>query len=83
MTCARSHYLPGQTLNLHRITMFQKDTLDTLFAELEISYGQSSEYEQLLRETHLGIALSDAGRDFDEQVDQRVAALIDKHRDDG
>ena len=62
--------------------MFQKDTLDTLFAELETSYGQSAEYEQLLRETHLGIALSDAGRDFDEQVDQRVSSLIKKHRDD-
>ena len=61
--------------------MFQKDTLDTLFAELEISYGQSSEYEQLLRETHLGIALSDAGRDFDGQVDQRVSSLIKKHQD--
>ncbi len=62
-------------------TMFQKDTLDTLFAELEISYGQSAEYEQLLRETHLGIALSDAGRDFDGQVDQRISSLINKHRD--
>ena len=62
--------------------MFQKDTLDTLFAELEINYGQSAEYEQLLRETHLGVALSDAGRDFDGQVDQRVSSLIKKHRDD-
>ena len=60
--------------------MFQKDTLDTLFAELEISYGQSAEYEHLLRETHLGIALSDAGRDFDAEVDQRVSSLIRKHR---
>ena len=60
--------------------MFQKDTLDALFAELETSYGQFTEYEQLLRETHLGIALSDAGRNFDGQIDERVVALIEKHR---
>ena len=82
MTCARSHYLPVKTFNLLRITMFQKDTLDALFAELEISYRQTPGYDQLLRETHLGIALSDAGRDFDGQVDQRVSSLIKKHRDD-
>ncbi|MYF79128.1 MAG: hypothetical protein F4180_04390 [Chloroflexi bacterium] len=62
--------------------MFQKDTLAALFAELEINYGQTTEYDQLLRETHLGIALSDADRDFDGQVDQRVSSLIKKHRDD-
>ncbi len=61
-------------------TMFQKDTLDALFAELETSYGQTTEYEQMLRETHLAIALSDAGRDIDDQIDQRVASLIKKHR---
>ena len=60
--------------------MFQKDTLDALFAELETSYGQTTEYDQLLRDTHLGIALSDADRDFDGQVDQRVSTLIKKHR---
>ena len=60
--------------------MFQKDTLDALFAELEDSYAQTTDYDQLLRDAHLGIALSDA-RDFDGQVDERVAALIEKHRD--
>ncbi len=63
------------------MTTFQKDTLDALFAELEISYGQTAEYDQLLRDAHFGIALSDAGREFDGQVDQRVALLINKHRD--
>ena len=42
--------------------MFQKDTLDALFAELEDSYAQTSDYDQLLRDAHLGIALSDASR---------------------
>ncbi len=63
--------------------MFQKDTLDALFAELEINYGQTTEYDQLLRDAHLGIALSDAGRDFDGQIDDRVVALIERHRGDG
>ena len=63
--------------------MFQKDTLDVLFAELEINYGQTTEYDQLLRDAHLGIALSDAGRDFDGQIDDRVVALIERHRGDG
>ena len=63
--------------------MFQKDTLDALFAELEDSYAQTTDYDQLLRDAHLGIALSDASREFDGQVDERVVALIEKHRDGG
>ena len=63
--------------------MFQKDTLDALFAELEINYGQTTEYDQLLRDAHLGIALSDAGREFYGQIDDRVVALIERHRGDG
>ena len=63
--------------------MFQKDTLDALFAELEINYGRTTEYDQLLRDAHLGIALSDAGRESDSQIDERVVALIEKHRGDG
>ena len=63
------------------MTIFQKDTLDALFAELETSYGQTTEYDQLLRDAHLAIALSDAGKGFNGQVDQRVSSLIKKHRD--
>ena len=60
--------------------MFDKDALDTLFKELDDGYVQTPEYDLLLRDAHLGIALSDAGREFKGQVDQRVAALIEKHR---
>ena len=60
--------------------MFEKDALDALFGELEESYSQTPEYDQLLRDTHLGIALSDAKREFNGQVDHRVATLIQKHR---
>ena len=42
--------------------------------------SRAPEYDLLLRDAHLGIALSDAGREFKGQVDQRVAALIEKHR---
>ena len=63
--------------------MFQKDTLDAFFAELEVNYGQTTEYDQLLRDAHLGIALSDAGREFDGQIDDRVVVLIERHRGDG
>ncbi len=60
--------------------MFEKDTLDALFEELEEDYVQTGEYDQLLRDAHLGIALSDAGREYNGHVDGRVAALIEKHR---
>ena len=62
--------------------MFEKPVLDGLFTELDDLYRGSADYEQLLRQTHLGVALSDADRDFHDQVDKRVASLIKKHRDD-
>ena len=60
--------------------MFEKPVLDALFSELDDRYKGSADYEQLLRQTHLAIALSDANRDFDTQVDQRVAELVEKHQ---
>lgn len=60
-------------------TMFDKDALDALFKELDDSYAGTDEYDQLLRDAHLGIALSDAGREFAGKVDGRIAALIEKH----
>ncbi len=60
--------------------MFEKPALDALFGELEKRYGGSADYDQLLRDVHLGIALSDAGRDFEGEVDIRVVELIGKHR---
>ena len=63
--------------------MFEKDALDALFAELETSHGESNDYGQLLRDAHLGIALSDAGKGLGTELDPRVVALIEKHRDDG
>ena len=60
--------------------MFEKAALDALFGELEVSYGGSGDYDQLLRDAHLGIALSDAGKDLGSELDSRVVDLIEKHR---
>ena len=60
--------------------MFEKDHLDALFAELDSEWRGSADFDQLTRDAHLGIALSDAGRSLEERIDPRVIALIDKHK---
>ncbi len=62
--------------------MFQKDALDALFNELDTRYAGTADYDQLLRDAHLGIALSDAGREYESEVDDRVATLIASHKAD-
>ena len=59
--------------------MFTKESLDALLAQLASEFRGTPEYEALLREAHLGIALSDAGQPYDNQIDPRVADLIRKH----
>jgi len=59
--------------------MFRKQHLDALYEELNKQWKGKPEYEQLLRDTHLGIAYSDAGRSLDD-IDPRVIALIEKHK---
>ena len=60
--------------------MFRKKQLDALFDELGREWKGKPEYDKLLRDTHLGVALFDAERDLGDQIDPRVVALIDKHR---
>jgi hypothetical protein len=60
--------------------MFEKDHLDALFAELDSEWRGSVDFDQLTRDAHLGIALSDAGRPLEDRIDPRVIALIDKHK---
>lgn len=60
--------------------MFEKDHLDALFAELDSEWRGSGDFDQLSRDAHLGIALSDAGRPLEDRIDSRVIALIDKHK---
>ncbi len=58
--------------------MFKKSDLDALYDELNNDWKGKPEYEQLLRDAHLGIAYSDSGRPLDE-IDSRVASLIEKY----
>ena len=58
--------------------MFDKAALDALFAELKSKYGNEADWEQLLRDAHLGIARSDAGVDLGN-IDSRAADLIKTH----
>ena len=60
--------------------ILDKNALDALFKELDDGYAGTPDYDQLLRDAHLVIALSDAGRDLAGQVDGRIATLIEKHR---
>ena len=59
--------------------MFKKPDLDALYEELNNDWKGKPEYEQLLRDAHLGIAYSDSGRPLDD-IDSRVASLIERHR---
>ena len=60
--------------------MFRKTDIDALLTQLKGDLGDRPEYEELLRDAHLGIAYSDAGRPLGDDIDPRVASLIEKHR---
>ena len=60
--------------------MFQKAHLEKLFEELRTEWHGVAEYEQLVRDAHLAIALSDAGRPLGGDIDARVSALVEKHK---
>ena len=59
--------------------MFTKERLDALLAEIKAEYRSAPDYGELLRDANIGIALSDAGRPYDDQIDPRIAELIRKH----
>ena len=63
--------------------MFEKSDLDALFGDLEGSHGDSTDYDRLLKQTHLAIALSDAERPLDDQFDPVVVDLVEKHKPTG
>ncbi len=58
--------------------MFDKAALDALFDDLKSKYGNEADWEQLLRDAHLGVARSDAGVDLGG-IDPRAAELIKAH----
>ncbi len=59
--------------------MFQKQHLDAFYEELNRNHEGKPWYDRIIRDAHLGIALSDAGRPLDSVVAE-VVALIEKHR---
>ncbi len=59
--------------------MFQRNQIDGLFEELDGAFRNEPDYERLLRDAHLGIALTDAGRSLTPEIDSRIVALLDKH----
>ena len=63
--------------------MFKKPDIDALLEQLKSEWGDKPEYEDLLRDAHLGIAYSDAGRPLGDDIDARVVVLIEKHRPPG
>lgn len=63
--------------------MFEKANIDALFAEIDQQWRGKPEFEKISREAHLGIALWDAGRPIEGQVDAKVIALIEKHKPKG
>lgn len=65
------------------MNMFEKSQIDALFDELKQEWKDTPEFEKLSRDSHLGIALSDAGRPVGDDVDPRVVALIEKHKPKG
>lgn len=59
--------------------MFDKPKLDAFFAELKSKYGDDPDWDDIIREGHLGIAKSDGGVSLDN-IDKRVIDLIEKHK---
>ena len=59
---------------------FGREHLNTLYEELYRIWGGHCEYDELVRGTHIAIALSDAGRPIANLVDPRVAVLVERHR---
>ena len=61
--------------------MFDKTTLEALLEELRDEYELESDWEDIQRSAHLGVARSDAGVALGD-IDARVAPLIEKHNPD-
>lgn len=59
--------------------MFQRNQIDSLFEELDGAFRDEPDYERLLRDAHLAIALADADQALTPEIDTRVVALLDKH----
>ena len=59
--------------------MFEPENLDKLWADLRGKYGNDPDWEQIVRDTHLGVARSDAGVDIGK-IDKRVIEAIGRNK---
>jgi hypothetical protein len=75
-------FYPGQFIN-RSASLFQKSDLDELFNDLEGAHGATEDYDRLLKQTHLAIALFDAKKPLDDQFDPIVVELVAKHQPGG
>ena len=57
---------------------FQKKDIDSLFACLKKEMGHMPEFEQILKDAHLSIALVDAGKPINAEINERVKTLVTK-----
>ena len=60
--------------------MFKKEHLDGVHGDLRRDYFEKPEYEQLVRDAHMAIALFDAGRPWADDIDPIVVDLIEKYK---
>ena len=61
--------------------MFDKQSLDAMFDELRDEFELETDWEDIQKAAHLGVARSDAGVPLGN-IDARVIAFIENHRPD-
>jgi hypothetical protein len=59
--------------------MFSKAQVESIIKQLKQEWGNDPSWEQLLRDTYLGMARADAGQALGN-LDARVIALIQQHQ---
>ena len=59
--------------------MFGREDIEKVFDHLKKEYGTLSDWEQFVRDAHLGIARSDAGAALGE-IDKRVVEVIERYK---
>jgi hypothetical protein len=57
---------------------FDKPKLDGFFGDLRERFGNEPDWEDILRDAHIGVARNDAGVELGE-LDRRVLDAISRH----
>ncbi len=61
--------------------MFDKASLDRLFEELRDEFELETDWEDIQRDAHLGVAFADAGTLDDRKggLDARIVEFVERH----